>query len=218
MGIAAKKLDRFLSGLALAEKAAAVQCDRLSKDFAQMGLNSLAAQYETFSKEEWGHYHLVSSLVQEGESYNKLHDPRLVHLLGLDGRFREWSIGERLYCIHVVFEPSALSHLSGLIRPDVISKIEPRRAAEISRVFTNILREEGTHIYLGGRALQRFLPELAASEQARAERNERLFIKVIKGSISELLSDPEETLAKESILKTYEGYLHRQRKQVVCAI
>lgn len=147
--------NAFFSSLAYAEKAAAEQCDLISKKFTEIGNHEMAKVYEQFREEEVGHFEMVKSLV-DGELITTEKAKKVYggHLLT-----DKDCIIERLAAVHLAFEPSALAFLGHIYVNADKYFTDADKAEKIKNTFGTIIREEVNHIFSGKDLIKKLLVE-----------------------------------------------------------
>lgn len=183
--------NAFFSSLAFAEQAAGEQCRAIATDLQKQGDPSLAALYTELAAEEDRHFALVKRVCQ------KLEEPSGTARRVYSG---EWmseapSTIERMACVHLVFEPAALAFLGYLHAHSEEVIIDPIWSKTIRESFSNILRDEVEHVYLGKEwiraALVSATPEDIRKTRKSIRRHRAFLIAGLKSYFKHMSKEPK---------------------------
>jgi uncharacterized ferritin-like protein (DUF455 family) len=144
--------NALFSSLALAEKAAANECQKISDQFSREGLVDLANEYEDLAYEEIRHCELAHSVARKIVPITA----RAKSVYSGELFTKDASVLERMTSVHLVFEPAALAFLGYVSSHSKSLVADEKWAKEITTAFNQILRDEVSHVMNGSKAIQKF--------------------------------------------------------------
>lgn len=203
--------NAFFSSLALAEKAAAEQCQLISEHYAREGNAALADEYAQLFEEEITHFQLASAVCLEAvEASNTA---KAVYAGGLLSKSP--SILERMAVIHLVFEPSALAFLGYLYQESQSVFTDALLVKRIKKNFSLILRDEVNHVHEGSKIVAELwgaAPERERRTCLKSIRRHRAFL--VAGLKSFFKDDAETRAHLTPMLNRFESHYSRAVKGV----
>ena len=201
--------NALFSSLALAEKAAANECQKIADQFRAEGNESLAAEYDALVLEENHHGALAGSVVK---NLIPITD-RAAAVYNGEFFSENASALERLTSVHLVFEPSALAFL-GYVSAHSHELISDRTwAKEISSAFNKIIKDEVSHVADGANLIRQFWNSATEEERQcslKTMRKHRAFLKAgLQSFFKNKNSKPEFV---QTMLNRFDFYYERALK------
>lgn len=168
--------NALFSSLALAEKAAANECQKISDQFLKEGKLELAKEYEDLVYEEFRHCELAYSVARKIVPIT----PKARVIYNGELFSKNASTLERMASVHLIFEPAALAFL-GYVSSHSKELIQDEKwASEITRAFNCILRDEVSHVLNGSKTIREFWKNASFEEKRtslKTMKKHRAFLK-----------------------------------------
>ena len=201
--------NALFSSLALAEKAAANECQKISDQFLSEGKFDLAKEYEDLVYEEFRHCELAFSVARK--------------IVPITSRARavyngelftaHASILERMASVHLVFEPAALAFLGYVSAHSKELIADEKWAKQITSAFNQILRDEVSHVMNGSKAIQKFWSNASEQEKKASLRTMKKHRAFLKAGLRSFFKDNDnQKIFLKTMLDRFDFYYERALK------
>jgi uncharacterized ferritin-like protein (DUF455 family) len=203
----AKRWNALFSSLAFSEEAAAVVCNEIAINLEKNGLTELAKKYRETLNEELNHFRLLKEVCEPVEV-----PPPTARDVYAGKFFLTRSNLELMSLVHLVFEPSALAFL-GYLKTNA-HKILPDNhewQARVQRNFSEILRDEVSHVHEGRSFVLAALATASDEEKALTKKSMRKHRAFIKAGLASFFRDMEggAPVFITDMLSRFDFYFHK---------
>lgn len=175
--------DTFIKILAAGELAAADECSKRAKEFAVAGDLHRSRMFENIREEELKHFKFLRGLTRRNTEI-----PQEIKAMFRGACLTSnASVLEHLILTHIVFESCALGYMGSLLKHLNELDLDPPFKQIARSAFSEILRDEVEHVFLGGECIREFSTSLSPSQKETLRRSVERHVTLIL-SVPELFS------------------------------